>query len=745
MRCSVKFIKLLCAVISCLLICSAFSVSADKPAASVDEADAGYTLVSENDALAFYADYKTGGFYLLNKADGKKWYSTPENPDEDTISKGKLKLQTQSELVVEYLAVKDENVNSSTQKGNTFIDARQNGKISVSNIDNGIKVVYEFTRLGFVIPVTYTLKNDYLEAAVLASQLDEGENNYLVSVDLLPYFGAATPKDKGYLFVPDGCGAIARFNNNAAPSEDYKKTVYGDDMGYVSEGRKAKNENILFPVFGTVYDSGSALMGIITEGDAGAAISVKTGSSQTYFNTVNSQMTYRIYSTGESFYENDRTKTISTITHTPFGTERYAVRYYPLCGQDADYNGMARLYRNYLITEKGLAKNPKEPALAVDVYGAVKTKANFLGISYYKNRVLTDFDAATKIAEELKNAGIDHLAMRYIGWQNDGVFNVKIAKNAKPMKILGGKKDFLKLRDDMAKYGFEFYPTADLFTYQKSGNGVSLRRDSAKAPNGDIAEQNQYSIVTFEPMKNLKPRALITPDKLLKVTGRYLKNYKKLGIDSISLSEAGDCLYSDFSKKSGVYRAKSEEYVEQMLKSVKTDVSCVAISGGNGYAVPYASRITELPVSSSGYDIFEYDVPFAQTVLHGYLPYTTPYVRQSSGVTEMFLKAVETGSDLTFSCVGDDTYPLSQTRLSGLYSSEFSLWKDTAAKLYEKYSRLGELVFDSEIVKHTCISRDLVKVVYSNRVTVYVNYSNKAVTVDGITVNAMDYYVAQPK
>jgi len=738
MKTSVKFI---CAVISCLVAISPLFAAGES--APAETADKGYKLVSQSDTVAFYADLSTGGFYLLNKNDSKKWYSTPRNPELDEISKGKLKLQTQSELVIEYIAVEDENVNSSTQLGNTKIDAVQNGKVTVTEINNGIKVVYDFANLDMVIPVTYTLKDDCLEASVLVSELDEGEKNYIVSVDLLPYFGAATPSDNGYIFVPDGCGAVAEFNNNVVPSHFYEKSVYGDDMGYVDEGKSAENENILFPVFGMVYDTKSALMGVVTEGDAGAAISVKTGSSETYYNTVNSKMMNKIYSTGQSLYVNNKTDDISTITHTPFGVDNYTVRYYPLCGADADYGGMAKIYRNYLIDEKGLEKNPKAPTLALDVYGSLKTKANFLGITYYKKRVLTDFEAAEKIAAELKESRIDNLALRYIGWQNDGVYNTKISKKAKPMSILGGKKDFLSLNESLIEYGYEFYPTVDLFTYQKSGNGVSKRTDSAKAPNGDIAFQNQYSIVTFEPLKNVKPWAVVTPSMFLKVADKYLKNYKKLKLDSISLSEIGDYIYSDFSKKDGIYKAKSAVYAVEMLKKVKKEVSSLAISGGNGYAVPFADRIFSLPTTSSGYDIFEYDVPFVQMVLHGYVPYTTDYVRQSSDMQMTFLKSLETGSDLLFSCVGDDTYPLSETRLSGLFSSEFSLWKDTAVELYKKQSAVQSLVYDCEIISHSRIEDDLFKVVYSDNTEVFVNYSDTEKSVDGIKVSAFDYAVRE--
>lgn len=717
-----------------------------QPPVSDPRADeGGYQLSAQNDALALFVDYETGGFYVENKADGFCWYSTPQDTESDTISKGVAKMETQSELLLEYIAVEDVNKNSNTQKVNSKIGCQQNGLISVSDIDNGVRVIYDFKQQEIRIPVEYVLTKDSVQASIIADEIEDGSKTNLITVQLLPFFGAAGADKEGYLFIPDGSGAVSEFNNGVIPMQEYRKTVYGSDRAYYSNNETAKNENILMPVFGTVYDSGAALMGIITEGESGAAISVETGNAKNYYNTVYAEMCYRIYSVGQSLYTTtaDGKKDISTVTHTPFGAERFTVEYSFLTGEKATYSGMAERYRKYLREIKGLKKEPEEPALALDVYGALATKTNTFGILHDKLRVLTDFEETRKIIEKLENGGVDNFAVRLNGWSNNGVFNKVIPGKAKPLKLLGGSKKFNSLSEYLAEKQYEFYPEVDLITYSKGGSGFSKRGDSAKSTNGDIAWQYVYSIVTFEESGQYEPWMLLKPSLLTKAFDAFYDNYRDLDISSLSISGIGEYLYSDFSKKNGIYKAKAVSYAEEMLQKASEKLSDIAVSGGNAYAVPYVDRIYSLPISSSGYDIFEYDVPFVQMVLHGYVSYTTPYVAQSHDTNFVLLKSLETGSDLLFSCVGDDSYPLAETRLSHLFSSESSLWSDKAAEYYKINKSVSDMVWKQAISNHQCIEKDLFKTEYENGITVYVNYSSEDKQAENIDVPAMGYAIGE--
>lgn len=755
-----RMIKPLCVFLALAVLFSAFvavvvrvnriSENADgnydyswNPPVKSSKSGLGYVPVCEDASAVLYVNYDTGGFYIYNRADGAKWYSTPQNTEGDSISKGQTRMEIQSEIVLEYINVEDENTNSVLQRTNSRIGCINNGGISVEDIKNGVRITYDFKEQEIRLCVEYTLENGSLKASVLLDRLEDGTKSYLVALNLLPYFGAAGAESSGYLFIPDGSGAVAEFNNGAIPLEDYEKAVYGADRIYYEHNETSLSENIIMPVFGTVHSGQKALMGIITEGEGGADIAAKIGSSKNYYNTVYTKMLYRIYAQEASFYKNNKTNSISTVTHTDFGTDRYTVSYTMLSGKKACYGGMAEKYRGYLEKEKGLRSSPHKPALAVDIYGAVKQRTSVFGISVDKTRVLTAFDRAEEMIKELKAAGVGRMAVRYIGWYGNGVYNSEVPDSAKPLSVLGGSKAFASLAGWLSENSCEFYPAADMVTFTKDSLGSSKGRYSAKATNGGNGIQYTYSPATFEKSDDRVPWMLVKPSLLNSVTQNFLDSYLKLDIGAVSLLEIGEYAYSDFARDQGVYKAGSIGYIEQMLKNAGERLPSLAVDNGNAYTLPYADRVFGLPAASSGYDIFTYDVPFVQMVLHGYVSYTIPYMRQSAEMHTTMLKAVENGSDLLFSCVSDDTYKLNDTPLKHLFSSELSLWKEEAVRYYSEYMSVAQLVWDSEITEHCRLEEDLFKTVYSNGTEIYVNYSDKAKTAEGTTVGALDYTVVK--
>ena len=712
------------------------------------KSEGGYQKKMESNSLNFYIETSTGKFAVVNKNTGATWYSNPTDLDQNKTDKGLTRTNVQSQLLLEYVNVLDVNKNAFTSITNSFAMCNSSygntGGITVSEREDGtVKVEYDFGTLGIKIPVIYSLKEDYFEASVDFANVDEGDDNRIINLTFLPYFGAAGPDKNGYLFVPDGCGAVAEFNSGIIPYAAYNKTIYGDDNANLADTSVTQEEQIRFPVFGTVVEGSGAMMGTITSGDGSAKISVKTNSSKTYYNSICTEIAYRICAEGQGIFasKNNGEKRILTLTDAPYAVDKYTVRYNFLDGEDASYAGMAKTYRNYLIEEKGLKKNVSKPSLALEIYGALETEENILGVSYMKDQKLTSFSDAKSILTQLTKSGVDNIALQYVGWNNNGVFNREYPTAAKPLSSLGGKKQFNALVDYMNENDVEYYFTTDLVTFSENVWGITAKKNSTKTTNGDNAEQYEYSVVTYQKNMDIDPWYLLRPQDLIAKSQKFFKSYSKLGVNSIALSQIGDIIYSDFASDGGIFRSKSIEYFEEFVKSI--DIDKIAIDGGNSYVVPYASRVFDAPVTSSQYDIFTYDVPFFQMVLHGYVNYTTCPVVQSVDQDVTFLKSLETGADLLYICTSDDAYTLRETRLASLYSSKFSIWKDNAVKYYEKNSAVNSKIWDQEITDHALVGDDLFKTVYANGVTVYVNYSDKEQTVDGVTVKAENYAVKE--
>lgn len=716
--------------------------AADTAAAEVNDTGVDTSAV-ENDRMRLTVDMGNGTFSLMDKENGKTWHSVPENPNADKISIGIMRTNVRSHILMEYINREDENTDQLTQTTNSYIQCESEETIQVTKQSDAYRVEYTFQELGIRIPLVYTLKEDCLQVSIDVAGIDEGNENRIVSIALLPYFGAADQTVNGYLFIPDGCGAVAEFNRNIIPLKAYEKMIYGSDLAHSAERQTSKEMDIRLPVFGTVQDNGAGLMGVITEGDGAASIHAETGSAKVNYNYIYSKMIRRIYSIEKSLYVTNKKNDISTITYTDFGTDHYTVCYYPLSGEDASYSGMAAVYRDFLAETYSMQPNKVEHTLSLKVYGALEEQKNFLGIHYYKKQALTRFDELQNILKDLQKNGVDDLSIQLLGWTGNGVYNRKISTDCKPLRVLGGKQSFAQLSDYIREQGFALYPDVDLLTYTKGGNRISVTSDSAKAPNGDNARQYAYSIVTQEKRNTIDPCYLLRPQKISSVFSDFLRQAQKTGVTDISFSGIGSMLYSDFKKSDGTYRVESLSIIQKSLDQAEKQQGRIAVSGGNAYTLPYVDRVFEAPAFSSGYDIFSYDVPFYQMVLQGYASYTLPPVIQSGEQKTMLLKAAETGSDLLYACIAGDSYRLRETRLSAMYSAGYDLWKSPAIDAYASLKELYVRTGSSVIVHHERLAEELYRTTYDNGVQVLVNYSANSTEYAGQKIDGESFVMSK--
>lgn len=691
-----------------------------------------YEKVVSNENLVLYADMSNGLFALKNKKTGKIWYSTPNDSELDEVTVGNRKSEVRSQLLVYYVPVAEITTSLAPKTANSHIHCVSKGTVEVTQIDNGIRVIYTFQSLELVIPVEYTLEKDCLQAKLNVVDIKEGDKAVITAVQLLPAFGAGNWNSKGQLFIPDGSGALINFNNGIA-SVDYDEMVYGDELAVLQDSDTEQKETIHMPVFGVLSD-GDALMGIITEGDAAASITAFNGNSSCGYNGVSSKVNLRLMTKKDVFSKTSSKETVNRLTDTIEYLNNYTVRYYALA--NADYVDMAARYRSYLIEEKGLGKNVQRPSFHVDMYGCIDRKSSFLGIPYTKKTVLTTFEQAEQILESLRKQGIDKLAMRYLGWSNYGVLNNTIPEKASPISALGGKKDFLALSEYMKQNQFSFYPNVDFVRF-RSGSEKNAIKTSFK----ETAYQYEFMRSVYATKLGLDPYCLLTPQKIQKVTEKFLPSYQKLGVSSISLGTLGNYLYSNLHPEKGTYRSEFPEWVVPVLNSYKKLGLEIVTESANAYTFPYVTRIYNAPTQCSAYDIFDEEIPFYQLVLHGYISMTTAPMTQSMDSTINFLKAVETGNELLYSGIYAHASVVTGTRYDELYSTTYTLWMQSATEKYEQLQPLLEEIYDKPIIAHETQAPNIMMTTFEGGCQVIVNYNDEQVTINGVNIAAYSFKV----
>ena len=592
-----KHLKRITALFVSAVIVFGMSVSAgasdynsDYKSATVS-APSEYVLVAESDGLSIFANMSTGDFILAD-TNGNSWHSTPSDILDDPYSKAATMAQLKSLISLTYINT-EEVVSTSKKYSLNGYSAVSAGGVSVSKIKDGVRVEFTFEDFGFIVPIEYSLKSGYFSASIDVQNIKEGKDYKIIQIELLPGFCTGSWKEDGYIFVPDGCGALINYNNGSEAK--YSEMVYGEELAIEKELNSVNKETIRLPVFGTA-SSNDAIFGIITEGDGSAVINAASSNSNSGYNTVSATFVMRSITPKAMLTKSYAKQYAYRISNADKNLKKFTVRYYPLSGENANYSGFAKTYRDYLATEKGLKKVAQNPSFNINLIGSVDFKANFLGFTYYKPAALTTFDEAKIILESLKADGIKDISVRYEGWQNDGLVNRNISTSAKAMRILGGKNDYEELLSYSNDAGISLFTDADFIRYNGGSN-----KNATKTVFNEVAKQYSYMYSVYAPRLDTKSIKLLSPSKIKNTAEKYLESYLKLDNTAISLASLTNTLYSELGKKNFAGRNDMTDIVENILESYVESGIAVSGDSANAYAVPYLSKIFNTPANSSGF------------------------------------------------------------------------------------------------------------------------------------------------
>ena len=152
----------------------------------------------------------------------------------------------------------------------------------------------------FNVTVRYRLDGEDFVAEVPYDQIRfNSDNATITAVSLLPAFGAVGAQEDGsyedgYLLVPEGSGALIRFNNQKLTQPSYYANVYGYDYG-IKRDEFITETKAVFPVFGLLRKEQSFLC--VVE-DASSFVSIQAdingktpNSGRSSYNTVNAKAT----------------------------------------------------------------------------------------------------------------------------------------------------------------------------------------------------------------------------------------------------------------------------------------------------------------------------------------------------------------------------------------------------------------------------------------------------------------------
>lgn len=620
-------------------------------------------------------------------------------------------------------------MNTGSMKWDTlrgYTETVTNGRISSEKTDNGIRVTYYFDNYKISIPVEYTLRSDSMQVSVKTESISEGGEYKLAAISLNPYLTSAVNDNSSYLFVPSGSGALMYTDERVEKTRSYSGAVYGEDASRITPEITNEPQRVCMPVFGSAQPNKNALFGIIENGAESAVIEAETGNQRTGWSTVYSTFYVRGYDAYPTNLHSWAYKDLKYLSDEISGAE-IKVGYYPLSGEEADYNGMAKCYREYLqknnlLSETGSKKN----VYSVSILGGLLKRVSTLGIPREETTVLTSFNQAETIIKDLiETSGISP-SVQMVGYGNNGTDVGKIGGGFNFIRAFGSSSDREALEKLCEQKGINLFTDFDLIRFSESGAGFSYLRNSAKSATLHIAE----SYYINNPLRDYDEGhafRFLKRSSVSKAVEKLIKTADKKSVSGLSLTTLGTISYSDYSDKKYFSKGNTEKDVSEYIAQIRKSGHITAVSEANAYAAAMADTLYEVPLTNGDNDSFDEWIPFYQMIFSGVKPMYSEFINNSEESTSKILKSIASGTGLGFALSYNYDADISVNSSFSTYGILYESSKEFIADVLKKYDMYLEKVCNSQLVKYE-ISDDGVSIShFSNGVTVYVNHSEKTV------------------
>jgi len=606
------------------------------------------------------------------------------------------------------------------------------------NAEHGITVELQAAKI-FGLSIEYTLDDDSLLVRVPTDRVKFPSNYPINRIELLTFFGAGGPDEEGALVIPDGSGALIYFNNGKSKYPSYQQDVYGRDITMDTTEFLTRDQSVRLPVFG-IYRKNAGVIGIIEQGASVATISADVSGRLNSYNYVYPTF-YFVNKMDITLNAGAQQRSLPKFQVEPMKTD-YVVRYAFLTGDNASYVGMANYYRDYLKAQNMLPElkdTDENIPFYLQLFGSIERQKHILGVPYRAQEALTTFEQAKQILSELKERNIEDIKVKLTGWFNGGV-NQKTPDKVKVNGSLGGSK---KLKDLLAfgeAEGIEIFPDVGILEV-KNTKGFKVSKEAARKLTEDPAAIYPIDMAMNRRDRSRSPSFVLAPRLVSEMVDSMLKDLKKLDLHSISLNDLAHLLNSDYRKNNLLDRTESEKISIEALKTIRDSGYTIMADGGNAYALPYLTDITNAPMSNSNFKLEDESIPFYQIVLRGHVQYTgEPYnLSVFTNPRQYLLKVLEYGSGLHFGWIYGSNSLVKDTEFDYLYAVHYKEWIDLAENLYHEANNVLKNVHGQPIIGHEKLADGVYKTVYGNGFYVIVNYNLTSVTVDGQTIGAESF------
>lgn len=697
----------------------------DEPITSANSSLAGFEQAAESEKLVLFVNPKSLAIKVQNKATGYIWSSTIDSMDNFKLNQS-WKDFVESAITIEYLNRQGKLAKESITTNDSTV--------KIERKDNGFTASISFMQAKIKMKLSVELTDNDVVISLPEESIEESTNTKLVSVQTYPFFGA-TAQDTvpGYMFIPDGAGALIRYDHDVAMASPYIATVYGNDAG-IAAPTYSVNLNAEYtasmPIYGVVHGiEQNAFLGVIEAGDLYSQIMAYKAGLSTEFNWITTKFIYR-YAYKQPTSKSDKSGTAIETYQSEANKFDIQLRLKVLDNEAADYVGLAQSYQQYLIDQGILKENEGEgdnPILRLEFLGAEMKK----GLLWNTVVPMTPFDSLPGLVEQLNEEGVEDLFLVYKGWYKNGL-NGSLLNKFPFEKKLGKKSEIKDTIKELEEQQVPVYFHTDYLKALKGSTGFFSSVEYSK----------QINSKTILDMTGDLNYYYVTPTDALELAKEHMKEYEDYGMNRLAADSISSNVFSVFNKDTKASREQNRALsLETMDVLGDGNADRLALYEPNAYAWGKTDKYLDTPLSSSGYLYVSDTVPFLQIVLKGYVDMYSPYMNFSSNIEDELLKLIDYGTYPSFYLTEKSSFLLSKTASRNVYTSEFSSWKDEIVHQYGVIQDTLAQVKDATIIDREVLSPGVVAITYSNQTTFIVNYTDHSFAREDVTVEAKDFAV----
>ncbi len=677
-----------------------------------------YQKVGENETFVLYANPETIAFKLVDKRSAYVWHSNlDEVTEEDDLNK-KWTAFAQSGISIDYI----------TKKATTSrLDiTKDNPNISFNVLPNGFsaKVNYALYGLGYTVSVTLEDNGVHIEIPNETLVQSMSEEYRIDTIHVYPFFGATIlDKVPGYFFIPDGSGALLRFQKETRANSMFYGRYYGNDLGMFSENTYYDSiipaYDLSLPIYGMVHGIDQhAYTVIIDKGSAYGRLRLHPAGVTTQFNFLYNSFIYN-----EAYFQaTNRSGAGVDAIQKKTNEFDVSMHYRFLDADQSNYVGMAKDYQSYLVDKGELTQSVQVDdhiGIRLEFLGGEKKKFLFWDIPL----TMTTLAQMKEILADLKLNGVFNPEVIYYGWQPLGASKM-IPTSFKLESKLGSVASLKSLISEVEadKGSFSLYVNPQVA--YRNASGYSTRTDLAMSITNKNLLSNDRNKVNY--LFNLK-----------NITKRLEGLDQMKGLDSIefALGTMGYTLYSDFKTSQFLNRENAITAYRDVWEKMNHRLSFYS---PNDYALKYARNIYDVPVTNSGYVYASDTVPFLQIALSGKINMYSTALNFSSDILFERLRLVDFNVYPSFYLTHDATSKILDTSSNWIYSSAYAQWDDSIASTYMWMDHILSQVKGASILKRQIPQEGISVITYSNSKTIVVNYTSNDIFYEGHQVKAFD-------